>query len=152
MDEHDEVGVRPHQQEARRQMMRCLAITLGVALFSLNESGVIPFHGFFLKLGLFEWTLAVWLPVGAAVFATPATPRRWWVYFSLISLIIVLLGVHTGVFYTLWGRRPWMPSQHWKLKLAVLAAYVLLTTTLVGLLATHIKATRAGSPGGDAEQ
>jgi len=132
-------------------MARCFAITVGLSLLSAFEASVIPFHGVFLKLGFLEWALAVWLPVGAAIYATPAIPKRWWIYFSLLSFIVVFLAVKNGVLYTLWGRRPWMPSSNWQTKFAVLVAYVLLSTALSGILSARIKAAVVDSSADDEE-
>lgn len=135
--------MQSEQNTPLRQMTHCLVITVGLAWISTGESGGIPFHGVFLKLGLFEWILAVWLPVGAAVYASPSTPKSWWIYYSLLSLVFVFVATHHGIFYTLWGRRPWMSSPYWAIKLVVVVAYVIVAPVVAGIAATHYKATPA---------
>ena len=107
-----------------------LVLTAVMTYANVIETGMIPYHGIFLKISMFEWLMLLWVPASAAIFAKRGQPTRWWLWYALLSFLIMWPGIRRGVLCTLWGRRPWMPSEYWLLKSVVVLAAVAIATVL----------------------
>lgn len=118
-----------------KRMIGCLAVTAVMAFANVIETAVIPYHGVFLKLSSFEWLMVIWIPLSALLFAKPGHATRWWLYYAVVSFLLMWPGISRGVLCTLWGRRPWMPSEHCILKFFVVLGGLCMATVVAAAIA-----------------